>query len=160
MHLNRENHMTSRLIKEIIGTDINKPTAIVLKDGSKISILKNQENRFWLKIRTPDPDPASDPFVDMYNDMPPPYNETLTPVETNNQYNSQQQTKPKKNFEKKYIKINAEKKRETLKAYLIIYQDREIWIPKSQSKTPVPTGENEYDIEITEWIAKQNNIAA
>ncbi len=57
---------------------------------------------------------------------------------------------------------DCEIKRETDLAFLVVYQDEDYWIPKSQVKNPddYAQGDDGVTLSVTEWIAEQKGIEA
>jgi hypothetical protein len=51
-------------------------------------------------------------------------------------------------------------KHETDKAFLVVYEDAEVWLPKSQiiDGEGLEVGEEPVTIRVTEWLAKQKEL--
>jgi len=61
-----------------------------------------------------------------------------------------------------YVHVEVDIKAESDKAFLIVYNEREIWLPKSQiaDSDDYSKGDTEVSIAITDWIAEQNGITS
>ena len=59
-----------------------------------------------------------------------------------------------------YIEVD-EIKRETEKAFLVIVDEQEVWLPKSQVEDEgehFKQGDTDVEIGITEWIAREKGL--
>ncbi len=60
-----------------------------------------------------------------------------------------------------WVHVEVERiKRETPHAFLVVLEDREVWLPKSHISCPdtYEEGDKDVTLSITQWIANQKEI--
>ena len=63
--------------------------------------------------------------------------------------------------DREYVRIGVDEiRRETAKAFLLVVDGDEYWIPKSQMRDPDQhlEGDTDCEVEMTEWIAREKGL--